>query len=337
MARANGIRVIEFTVGLGPKILHFKKGGTEYSLRALPFGGACIFENPDELEEEEEQKQNEEKLTKDLDVDKKNRSFKEASVFARIITVFAGPFFNVVLGYLLALFVVFFCGETGTQVYEVSDSLPAKEAGIQSGDIITKINGERVYLFNEIRLITFIDDSETYEIEFKRGDELHTVTLTPYQNGSSRLIGITARNDIECKNLSVFKYAWYEVRYWLKATFKSLRMLFTGKLSKDDLAGPVGVAQVIDTTIDETKQYGLFNVIINMVNIAVLLSVNLGIMNLLPFPALDGGRLVFLFIEAVIGKPVPRKAEAFVHMAGIIVLLILSVFVMVNDITKFFR
>ena len=114
-------------------------------------------------------------------------------------------------------------------------------------------------------------------------------------------------------------------------------MLFTGKLSKDDLAGPVGVAQVIDTTIDETKQYGLFNVIINMVNIAVLLSVNLGIMNLLPFPALDGGRLVFLFIEAVIGKPVPRKAEAFVHMAGIIVLLILSVFVMVNDITKFFR
>ena len=114
-------------------------------------------------------------------------------------------------------------------------------------------------------------------------------------------------------------------------------MLFTGKLNKDDLAGPVGVAQVIDTTIEDTKQYGVFTVILNMVNIALLLSVNLGIMNLLPFPAIDGGRLVFLLIEAIIGKPVPRKAEAYIHMAGIILLLLLSVFVLCNDITKFFR
>ena len=111
-------------------------------------------------------------------------------------------------------------------------------------------------------------------------------------------------------------------------------MLFTGKLSKDDLAGPVGVAQVIDTTIDETKQYGLFNVIINMVNIAVLLSVNLGIMNLLPFPALDGGRLVFLIIEVFRGKPIPPEKEGMVHLIGIVLFFLLAIFVLYNDIAK---
>ena len=337
LARVNGIRVHEFTIGLGPKLIHFKKGETEFSIRALPFGGACIFENPDELEDEEEEKDNEEKLTKDLETDKKNKSFKDASVFARISTVLAGPLFNIILAYLLGLFVVFFAGETGTVIDAVTENYPAEAAGLQSGDVITKINGERVYLFSEIRLITFTDKSEVYTIEFQRGDQTMVTELTPMPVGAQRMLGIQTKDFIDCSNLSMFKYSALEVRYWLKATFKSLRMLFTGKLNKDDLAGPVGVAQVIDTTIEDTKQYGVFTVILNMVNIAVLLSVNLGIMNLLPFPAIDGGRLVFLLIEAIIGKPVPRKAEAYIHMAGIILLLLLSVFVLCNDITKFFR
>ena len=337
IARANGIRVVEFTVGMGPKLFHFKKGETEFSLRALPFGGACIFENPDELEDEEEEKENEEKLTKDLETDKKNKSFKDASVFARIATVLAGPLFNIILAYILGLFVVFFAGETGTVVDAVSENYPAEAAGIKAGDEILRINGERVYLFSEIRLITFIDKSETYEIEFLRDGKVYSTSLTPMQVGAQRMIGIQTKDFIDCSNFQMFKYSALEVRYWLKATFKSLRMLFTGQLNKDDLAGPVGVAQVIDTTIEDTKQYGVFTVILNMVNIALLLSVNLGIMNLLPFPAIDGGRLVFLLIEAIIGKPVPRKAEAYIHFAGIIVLLLLSVFVLCNDITKFFR
>ena len=135
----------------------------------------------------------------------------------------------------------------------------------------------------------------------------------------------------------MFKYSALEVRYWLKATFKSLRMLFTGKLKKDDLAGPVGMAQVIDTTIDNTKQYGVFTVILNMVNIALLLSVNLGIMNLLPFPALDGGRLIFLFVEAIIGKPIPPKYEGLCHGIGFILLLLLMVYATGNDIMRLIK
>ena len=337
IARLNGIRVIEFTVGLGPKILHFKKGGTEFSLRALPFGGACIFENPDELDEEEAEKEEEEKLTKDIEIDKRNKSFAEANVFSRIATVFAGPIFNIILAYFLGLIVVFFCGEVGTKVDVVTPGYPAEEAGIQAGDEIIKINGERVYLFSEIRLITYLDNADEFVIEYKRDGQIYSTTLTPKGNGQQRLIGIQSKDFVDCSNFKMFKYSALEVRYWLKVTFKSLKMLFTGKLKKDDLAGPVGVAQVIDSTIEETKQYGVATVVLNMVNIALLLSVNLGIMNLLPFPALDGGRLLFLFIEAIIGKKVPKKVEAYIHVAGIIVLLILSLFVLVNDITKFFR
>ena len=337
IARLNGIRVIEFTVGLGPKIFHFKKGGTEFSLRALPFGGACIFENPDELDEEEAEKEEEEKLTKDIEIDKRNKSFAEANVFSRIATVFAGPIFNIILAYFLGLIVVFFCGEVGTKVDQVTPGYPAEEAGIKAGDEIIKVNGERVYLFSEIRLITFLDNADEFVIEYKRDGQIYSTTLVPKANGQQRLIGIQSKDFVDCSNFKVFKYSALEVRYWLKVTFKSLKMLFTGKLKKDDLAGPVGVAQVIDTTIEETKQYGVATVVLNMVNIALLLSVNLGIMNLLPFPALDGGRLLFLFIEAIIGKKVPRKVEAYIHVAGIIILLILSVFVLVNDITKFFR
>ena len=337
IARLNGIRVIEFTVGLGPKILHFKKGGTEFSLRALPFGGACIFENPDELDEEEAEKEEEEKLTKDIEIDKRNKSFAEANVFSRIATVFAGPIFNIILAYFLGLIVVFFCGEVGTKVDVVTPGYPAEEAGIQAGDEIIKINGERVYIFSEIRLITYLDNADEFVIEYKRDGQVYSTTLTPKGNGQQRLIGIQSKDFLDCSNFKMFKYSALEVRYWLKVTFKSLKMLFTGKLKKDDLAGPVGVAQVIDSTIEETKQYGVATVVLNMVNIALLLSVNLGIMNLLPFPALDGGRLLFLFIEAIIGKKVPKKVEAYIHVAGIIVLLILSLFVLVNDITKFFR
>ena len=204
-------------------------------------------------------------------------------------------------------------------------------------DKIIRINGERVYLFSEIRLITYLDNSDQFVIDYKRDGEAYRTTLVPMSNGQQRVMGIVSKSFVDCSNFKMFKYSALEVRYWLKVTFKSLKMLFTGKLKKDDLAGPVGVAQVIDNTIEETKQYGVLTVVLNMVNIALLLSVNLGIMNLLPFPALDGGRLLFLFIEAIIGKKVPQKVEMYIHVAGIIILLILSIFVLVNDITKFFR
>ncbi|WP_331475769.1 site-2 protease family protein [Eisenbergiella massiliensis] len=142
---------------------------------------------------------------------------------------------------------------------------------------------------------------------------------------------------MDCRNAGIFKYSYYEVRYSLRATIKSLGMLIQGKATKDDISGPIGVAQVIGEVKEQAEPYGIWVVILNMINIALLLSVNLGVMNLLPLPALDGGRLVFLIIEAIRGKPVPPEREGMVHFAGFVVLMILMVFVMFNDISRFFR
>lgn len=139
---------------------------------------------------------------------------------------------------------------------------------------------------------------------------------------------------MDCRNLGIFKYSYYEVRYCLKATVKSLGMLIQGNASKDDVAGPIGMAQVIGEVTDQVAPYGILALVVNMVNIAMLLSVNLGVINLLPLPALDGGRLVFLLIEAVRGKPVPPEKEGMVHFAGFVVLMIVMVLVMFNDISR---
>lgn len=338
VAKANGIKVLEFSVGMGPKLVKFTKGETEYSLRLLPIGGACMFEGEDGLfEEDEETERIQEENPLERPQTTQEGSFQNASVWVRIATVVAGPLFNIILGYILAIFIVLTCGSVIPEVKEVQEGYPAYEAGLQPGDIITAINGENIYLFREIQLHTMLYSEGEWEIEYERNGERYTTQLTPVLNNGSYVMGIKGGVLHESKGFDLFEYSWYEVRFWFNTTIKSLKMLVSGQLTKDDVAGPVGVAGVISDTIEETKQYGFLTVLVNMVNIALLLSINLGIMNMLPIPALDGGRLIFLLIEAIIRKPVPKKAEAIIHMAGFVILMLLMVFVLFNDISKFFR
>ena len=136
----------------------------------------------------------------------------------------------------------------------------------------------------------------------------------------------------KCNLPQTIKYSFYTMKYYADATLVSLKMLVTGQLSRNDVSGPVGMVKMVDDVYDKTKSSGALTVLINMISIALLLSVNLGIMNLLPLPALDGGRLVFLLIEAIRGKPVPPEKEGMVHLAGMVALMVLILF---NDITKF--
>ena len=238
------------------------------------------------------------------------------------------------------MIVVGYTGSDRPVLNGLIDGYPAQEAGMQPGDLITRMNGERIYVAREIWLNTYVGAGETMNIEFLRDGEKHTVTLTPkYNEEEGRyLLGFNGYGeDVDCRNAGIFKYSYYEVRYSLRATIKSLGMLIQGKATKDDISGPIGVAQVIGEVKEQAEPYGIWVVILNMINIALLLSVNLGVMNLLPLPALDGGRLVFLIIEAIRGKPVPPEKEGMVHFAGFVVLMILMVFVMFNDISRFFR
>lgn len=325
LAKKNGIRVVEFAVGMGPTLFHFQRGETRYSLKIFPIGGACMFDGEDGV------------MSQDGAVDE--GSFLSASVWARISSVVAGPLFNLLLAFILALILVAFCGVDRPVIQQVSPGGAAESAGIESGDLITRINGENIHLFRQVTLISAINRGEALEIEYERDGVKNLATVTPaYDRQAGRyyigLLGVGEQ--YKCNALEVFQYAFYEVEYWVNATFKSLGMLITGQVKKEDVAGPVGIAQIVGDTYEEARPYGIGSVIFSMMRIAILLSVNLGILNLLPVPALDGGRLVFLLIEAVRGKAVPPEKEGMVHLAGMVALMILMVLVLFNDISRLF-
>ncbi|MCM1145193.1 MAG: RIP metalloprotease RseP [Blautia sp.] len=323
IGKRNGIRVLEFAVGMGPTLFSFQKGETKYSLKILPIGGACMFDGEDGM------------ATENGDTDE--HTFLAAGVWARIGTIFAGPFFNFLLAFVFSLILVAFNGADRPVIQKITADSAAEEAGILAGDEILRMNNERIRLYREVSLISALNQGESMTLQLKRGDEVLDVTLTPrYSETDGRYyIGLSGAGElIQCNPAQVFQYGVYEVRYWVKATYKSLLIMLRGQAKKEDVSGPIGIAQFVGDAYEEVKPYGISSVIFTMMNIVVLLSVNLGILNLLPLPALDGGRLVFLFLEVLRGKPISPEKEGIVHFAGLVVFMILMVFVMYNDIMK---
>ncbi len=332
IGRKNGIRVLEFAVGMGPTLFSFNKGGIKYSLKLLPLGGACMFDGEDGVEHEREA---------GPEILPEGKPFTEAGVWARIATVFAGPFFNFILAFVVAVILSAFSGADLPVVGTVTENSAASEAGLQTGDVITKIGRESIHFYREVMLISSLNRGEAMEITYERDGQKAVTTLSPkYSEDDKRYyMGITNGGVyLDCNPLQAFQYGFYEVEYWVKITYKSLRMLLMGQVTKDDVSGPVGIAQLVGESYDQAEEsYGTGYAILVMLEIVVLLSVNLGIMNLLPIPALDGGRLVFMLVEVIRGKPVPPEKEGMVHFAGLVVLMVLMVFIMYNDIMRLVR
>ncbi len=333
IAKANGIHVVEFAVGMGPNIFSFKKNGTKYSLKLFPIGGACMFEGEDGLADRDE-------ATGEFR-EPGPHSFLKAGVWARIATVVAGPVFNLILAFIIAFIMVnmdvAIRDPVATQVVEGGG---AETAGMESGDRIISLNGQKIKLYQEISLyMQAVYRGGDVEVVYERDGERYTTVLTPQYDEAYGyyLLGISNFDFVEPHGLQKLKYAWYEMRYSVKATYMSLGMLFRGQVSRKDVAGPVGIAvNVVGATYEAAKEYGWQNVLLNMLNITLMLSVNLGILNLLPVPALDGGRLVFMLIEVIRGKPVPPEKEGIVHFIGLIFFMILMVFVFFNDLANIF-
>lgn len=329
LAKTNGIHVVEFAVGMGPNLFSVKRGDTKYSLKLFPIGGACMFEGEDGLNEKEGEPS--------------EGAFNKAGVWGRISTVAAGPVFNFILAFIVAFIMVNMSDVFAIRdavASQVSEGGGAEAAGLQAGDRILSINGEKVRLYQEISLYM----QATYrggdlEIVYERDGEQYTTTLTPQydQEMGMYLLGVMNGEFQEPEGFETFQYAWYEIRYSVKATYKSLAMLFRGQVGREDVAGPVGIAvNVVGKTYDEAKNYGWQSVLISMLNIVLMLSVNLGILNLLPVPALDGGRLVFLLLEVIRGKPVPPEKEGMVHFVGLVFFMVLMVFIFFNDLVNIF-
>jgi len=333
LARANGIRVKEFLVGFGPVIFKFKKGETVFKVCILPLGGACVYDGMDDLDRDTSDAGDEQRIP--------DRSkFPNARPWAKIATLVAGPLFNFILGFIVAFIMVNMIVIREPVITEVIEGGAAESAGLLPGDKITAIDGDRIYLYDEVSVYTTLyRGGETHLTVDRNGEELEIV-MTPYysEEYGKYMFGIINDTYVEeLHGLDPFRYTWYEMRYNVIMVWRSFGALITGRLSRENVAGPVGVVNMVGDIIEETSPYGWQTVLVNMLNLMLLLTVNLGIFNLLPVPALDGGRLLFAILELLRGKPVPPKHEAYVHLAGMALLLIIVVVVFFNDLHNIFH
>ncbi len=221
-------------------------------------------------------------------------------------------------------------------VDEVSAGSPLEAAGVMPGDVIVSIDGTEVTTAESMHsYFTKHPLSDTpCTLVLSRGAEEYTTSVTPVSRESVSLGFACNLGRVNTSAPNVLKYGLIELRYWIGMTVRSVASLFTGRFSVNDLSGPVGVVDFVGTTYEETKDQGALMTWMNMLNLIILLSANLGVMNLLPIPALDGGRLLFMLLEAVRGKPVDRNVEAGVQMVAAVLLLILMVYVMYHDVTR---
>ncbi len=327
VAKMNKITVSEFSIGMGPAIFTFGKGDTKYCLRLLPLGGYCLM------------------LGEDEDSDDEN-AFSNKSVFVRFLVIAAGPVFNFILAFLFSTILMNQIGCDLPYLDDVFQNTPAYEAGIEPGDKIIGVDGEKIYNYRELTLYMEVNGRQnpvTLTLE-KPDGQIYEVTVTPALDldGIYR-IGIKSIERVMCDSIGDYaKYAGYELRYWVKATFMSLKMIVTGGVESEDVMGPIGVGGVMNEVIEEVKEESettaeaVKYIFLNMINWCILLSVNLGIMNLLPIPALDGGRLLLLLIEGVTRKKIPAEKEAIINIIGFVLVLILMFVVLFNDVKNVF-
>ncbi len=306
VAKLVGIKVNEFAIGMGPKLFQKTKGETTYTLRALPIGGYVKMEGEDEESDDP-------------------RGFSKVSVWSRIAVVSAGAIMNFVLAIVVLSIVAFAMGHPTTTIDKVLAGSPAMEYGVKSGDKIVSIDGVEIKDWNQIvDTINSSDTSKELSINVNRDGTIIPLQVKPMLEDERVVIGIVPESEKSfIKSIgSGFKDTWY----FLKLMFNFIGMLFQGQVSTNDLAGPVGVINVIG---DQAK-LGF----INLLYILGFISVNLGFFNLLPIPALDGSRIVFLLVEALRGKPVDPKKEGFIHLIGFVFLISLMLLVTYKDLIR---
>lgn len=309
--RLLGFTVLEFAVGMGPAILKKEKNGITYSLRAFPIGGMCRFYGEDEEA-------------------KDGRSFASHPVWKRIIVVAAGPVMNILTAILFAVVSLMSYGvyvDVPTVQELSSETAPAAVAGIEPGDVLYAINGDVIESYEETSELILGASGAEMTITVQRDGELVDFIVRDFYNEAEgrNLIGITYGYGRERYGLfkaigSSFRYVW-DIFVEMARFIGSI---FTQGVQAGDVVGPVGTVTIIGQAVRTGFETVLY--------LAVLISVNLAFMNLLPLPALDGGRLVFLVIEAIRRKPVPPEKEGMVHFAGLVLLMLLMVYLTVSDV-----
>lgn len=315
------IKVNEFAIGFGPAILKFQKGETKYAIRILPFGGYCAMEGEGSDSTDE-------------------RAFFRAKPWKRIIVVAAGAVFNIILGFILMVGLVFTSASVQEQnligtttVAKFEENALTEKSGLKEKDEIIKINGRKIYSIEEISYMLGVIDGNKADITVLRNGEkkeLENIEFPAQQYEGKNYIAIDFYFKGEKANLGLcLKEGFNRTISYSRIVFMSLGDLITGKFGINDVSGPVGVAKVVSEAVTTTADKGIDG-FIYLLRILGLITINLGVFNLLPIPALDGSRILFILIEWIRKKPI--KKEAAVHAIGMAILLALMVILVFKDL-----
>lgn len=320
MGRLTGMAILEYAIGFGPKIVSFTKNGIRYSLRLIPLGGYCAF------------------LGEDADVADDPRAMRKQPVWKRFLTVLSGPLFNFILAFLATILLIWGFGmyENTPVVHALVEGSAAEQAGLAPGDSVTSINGLAIsqdakgqaLLIDTIRSLA---GEEEVPLTVLRGEETLSLSVTPQWNAEENVwqIGVLLGTvHVRYSFLTSVRLSGGVLMGLLAAMIESLKLLFTTKEAFEQTMGPVGIISTVSSQVSQGFDYVL--------NWVIIISANLGIMNLLPIPGLDGGRLLFLLVEGVRRKPIPAEKEAWVHAIGVILVLGLVVVITFKDILRLF-
>ncbi|WP_353616500.1 M50 family metallopeptidase [Clostridium sp. D33t1_170424_F3] len=319
-AKLSGIKVNEFAIGMGPTLFHFQKGETKYALRLLPIGGFCAMEGEDEDSSEE-------------------GSFGSKPVWKRILVVVMGAVMNVVLGLVLMMILL---GQqpafNSTTIGKFQDGAATQAAGLQIGDTFTSVDGYKVNTDRDLSFALATANPESVDVEVLRDGQAITfpdVKFNTKDNNGKPMLMLDFYVEPIQKNVgTLLVKSWQDTVSTVRMVWYSLAGLLSGRFGLNDMAGPVGAASAIGEVASQGLAQSFGTAINNILYMMMIITVNLGVVNLLPFPALDGGRLVFLIVEAVRRKPINPKYEGWVNAAGFVLLMCLMVVITFSDILR---
>lgn len=304
-AKACGVKVNEFAIGMGPKIFKKQKGETLYSVRAFPLGGFCAMEGEDEDSNDE-------------------RAFNKKSVPKKALIIVAGATMNLIIAIVLIMVVNGIGGFKTATISKVLENSPAHVAGIKQGDKVLAINHEKINTWSDIQTAKSKSNTRELTIKINRDGKEHNLKAV-LSNSGDKTIGIEPQ--IEKNWGRAIVTAPSETWNMAKSMYQGLYGLITGKVSAKELSGPVGIVYMVNKTLSQGASVFLY--------LTALISLNLAVINMLPLPALDGGRLIMIFIRKLTGKAISDRVEGIIHGVGLGLLLLLTVYVTWNDIIKF--
>lgn len=322
-AKLSGVKVNEFAIGMGPAIFKIQKKETLYAIRLFPIGGYCSMEGEDSESNNTD-------------------SFSQKSVYKRILIVAAGAIMNIVLAFVFMILILSQQEQfASTTISKFSENAVTNQCGLQVGDTIKYIDGYHICTYTDIGFMLAINtDLKSNIVVDRNGEEieLNNVQFASKENNDGKTILVKDFYVMPMeKNIgTIITQTFKEMSSNIRITYATIIGMVTGKLSFNEVSGPVGIVTIISNAASEGLKVNFLTALNNIIMIMMILSINLGLFNLLPIPALDGGRLVFLIIEAIKGSPVNPKYEGLIHTVGFIILMLILLAVSINDIIKLF-